>query len=145
MEWLGFAGLLSLFALCVCIVHEYAQREVPFRVKSLTVLSWLFCFSAYTLLPFDIYYVRLAQQTTHQPASAHREAIRSLWSLLYWGNFAFSWAVLPFLMYYETSGGFDCLRKVKISLWENFLYYVYFAVGALPVLAFTYSMGMLER
>lgn len=145
MECLGYAGLVSLFVLCGVIVHEYAQREVPFKVKSLTVLSWVFCFSAYTLLPFDIYYVRSVSQTTHHPASAHRETIRLIWSVLYWGNFAFSWAILPFLMYYETSGGFDFVRKMKISLWENFLYYVYFGVGALPVLAFTYSMGMLDK
>lgn len=57
MEIIGSTVLILLLLTCTFLVREYAQKEVPFRVKLLTVLSWLFCFSAYTLLPFDIYYV----------------------------------------------------------------------------------------
>ena len=71
--------------------------------------------------------------------------MQTLWSFVYWINFAFSWLVLPFFMYYEDSGEFSISGRIKRSLIENLIYYLYFGVAVLPLLIFTYSMGLLSK
>lgn len=139
MEALASSFLATIPVTCVFLVHKYAQKEVSCHIKTLTALSWLFCFSAYALLPIDIYY------TTHHPFSSERSTIETAWTLIYWGNFVFSWVVLPFFMAYEICGEFDFASKTKRALLDNLIYYVYFALGMLPLLLFTYSLGLLDR
>ena len=134
------SGLMAIIPLtCAVLVHKYSQKEVSCHIKTMTALSWLFCFSAYALLPIDIYY------TTHHPFSNDRQTIETAWSLVYWGNFCFSWIILPFFMAYEVCGEFDILSKSKRALLDNLIYYVYFGLGALPLLIFTYSLGLLDQ
>ena len=64
---------------------------------------------------------------------------------MYWGNFIFSWILLPIMMAYESSGEFDLPSRMKRAVIENLMYYLYFALAALPLLAFIYFMGLLER
>jgi hypothetical protein len=139
MEALASSLLVFIPTTSAFLVYKYAQKEVSCHIKTMTALSWLFCFSAYALLPIDIYY------TTHHPFSSDRPTIETAWTLIYWGNFAFSWVILPFFMAYETCGEFDILSKTKRALLENLIYYVYFALGMLPLLIFTYSLGLLDK
>lgn len=134
------SGILAAIPVaCVFMVHKYAQKEVGCHIKTMTALSWLFCFSAYALLPVDIYY------TTHHQFSDDRQTIETAWTVVYWSNFAFSWLILPFFMAYEICGEFDLASKIKRALLDNLVYYVYFGVGVLPLLVFTYSMGLLDQ
>lgn len=148
METAGYLILASTTAVCVVLVHQYAQKEVRWHIKAMTAGSWLFCFLAYSLLPFDIYLVGiglLTSKTTHHIDSPLRETVYRLWNVLYWGSFFFSWILLPFFMYYETAGEFDIVGKIKRSLIDNLLYYLYFGLAALPLLILLYWMGLLEK
>lgn len=148
METAGYIILASTTAVCVVLVHQYAQKEVRWHIKAMTAGSWLFCFLAYSLLPFDIYLVGVAfftNQTTHHIDSPLRDTVYRLWNILYWGIFFFSWILLPFFMYYETAGEFDVMGKIKRSLIDNLLYYLYFGLAALPLLTLLYWMGLLEK
>lgn len=49
------------------------------------------------------------------------------------------------MMAYESSGEFDLPSRMKRAVIENLMYYLYFALAALPLLAFIYFMGLLER
>ena len=48
-------------------------------------------------------------------------------------------------MYYEDSGEFSMSGRIRRSLIENLIYYLYFGVAVLPLLIFTYSMGLLSK
>lgn len=139
MEAVASTLLAVIPVACVFLVYKYSQKEVRFHIKAMTALSWLFCFSAYALLPVDIYY------TTHHPFSTDRSTIEGAWTFVYWGNFIFSWIILPFFMAYEICGEFDVPSKIKRSLVENFIYYLYFTLAMLPLLIFTYSLGLLDQ
>ena len=59
MEVHATLAISIILMICSFLVHQYAQKEVKFHIKVLTVLSWTICFFAYFLLPFDIYLVGL--------------------------------------------------------------------------------------
>jgi hypothetical protein len=139
MEAVASTLLAVIPVACTVLVHKYSQKEVRFHIKTMTALSWLFCFSAYALLPVDIYY------TTHHPYSSERPTIETAWTFVYWGNFTFSWLILPFFMAFEICGEFDMASKIKRALLDNLVYYLYFTLALLPLLIFTYWMGLLEQ
>lgn len=137
--------LLLVFFICSYLIHQYAHKGVKFHIKAMTLFSWMFCFLAYILLPVDIYYVGAFDQTTHEPRDHDRLTIETMWLFLYWGNFCFSWLILPFFMAYEASGGFDVATRCKRALLDNLLYYAYFGLFLLPILSVCYFLGMLEK
>ena len=100
---LVLAGVFLSLGTLSLLVYYRSKNTPLFPTCIIIYLSWLLGFAGILLLPFDLAYSQIKGQPTRW--------IEDAWTVVYWTTFILTWAVLPMMADFETSGEFSFRRK----------------------------------
>jgi len=111
------------------LLKRYPAKDVSLLVKVVCFISWFLSFATLILLPLDVYYTLKESADGTQTINLPKEkkltleesfmGMITIWQIVYWTNFFFTWVLLPFLQEYVDAGEFTVKDKIIRSLKMN--------------------------
>eukprot|EP01111_Echinosteliopsis_oligospora_P011370 TRINITY_DN3740_c0_g1_i1.p1 TRINITY_DN3740_c0_g1~~TRINITY_DN3740_c0_g1_i1.p1 ORF type:complete len:632 (-),score=109.80 TRINITY_DN3740_c0_g1_i1:43-1938(-) len=142
--WIGFVifQIIATFTVAVLAINSFvSHKKSTWYAYWSSIIGWFLCFAIVLLIPVDIIEgdvieCRKAQEEGQQgldcnpPFTYLPSTVLTIeWNILYWGTFALSWFVYPFLTSYWLAGDFTKFEKFFTSFKENI--YIYVIMGVL--------------
>ena len=126
-------SLILVILICVYLVNYYASRDVSFRIKLWSVITWVLNFGLALLVPDDVYATLNGHESHH---------LGLLYSLLYWSVYLLTWTIIPVLQEWEDAGDIESEARLRRSLRVNGWFYLWLLIGAVVALIIIFLLGI---